>query len=203
MRHIAEISIYNAQNNISKLSPEVLAIDGMSSNKIRHLLNNICHYANKANYLEIGSWKGSTLISASYLNQGNFIGIDNFQYFGSPKEEFYANKKLFEKECSIQFYENNCWEIDQSLLPQIDIYFYDGKHDAESQYNAFVKFNNILNKEFVAIVDDWNVPAVQEGTNRAFKDLGYKVIYEWGSLTQFNGDRENFWNGIYVGVIQK
>src|SRR5579872_3190335 len=48
-------SIKNAERGISKLSKDVLGIDGLSSSKVRHFLNNICSIPG-TNYLEIGVW---------------------------------------------------------------------------------------------------------------------------------------------------
>jgi hypothetical protein len=62
-----QLSVENAERGQSKLTPEILTIDGMSSPKIRHFLNNICSYPG-ASYLEIGCWKGSTFVSALYKN---------------------------------------------------------------------------------------------------------------------------------------
>jgi hypothetical protein len=86
----AKSSVDNANDNISKLTPEILSMDGMSGNKTRHLYNNICSL-NNANYLEIGTWKGSSFISAFYNNEINPIVIDNWAEFNGPKDEFISN----------------------------------------------------------------------------------------------------------------
>jgi hypothetical protein len=83
-------SVDNSNNNISKLTSDILSMDGMSGNKTRHLYNNICSL-NNANYLEIGTWKGSSFISAFYKNEINPIVIDNWVEFNGPKEEFISN----------------------------------------------------------------------------------------------------------------
>ena len=59
-------SFENAENNVSKLSSEILSLDGMTGNKTRHFYNNILNI-DDARYLEIGTWKGSSLCSAMGL----------------------------------------------------------------------------------------------------------------------------------------
>ena len=88
-------SILNAYSNQSNLTEDVLSVEGMSGNKTRHLYNNICNL-NNANYLEIGTWKGSSFISAMY-NNTNTKGycVDNWVEFGGPKNEFYNNINKF------------------------------------------------------------------------------------------------------------
>ena len=67
MDHVkwAQLSIENAEKGISHLNKGALMVDGMSSTKSRHLLNNLCAFP-EAVYFEIGSWKGSTIIAASF-----------------------------------------------------------------------------------------------------------------------------------------
>ena len=64
------LSVENSNNNISKLTSEILSMDGMTGIKTRHLYNNICSL-DGANYLEIGTWMGSSFISAFYENNIN------------------------------------------------------------------------------------------------------------------------------------
>lgn len=71
--HVKE-SIEKAKNGISKLYQGILNIEGMSGSKIRHFLNNVCSFKG-VNYLEIGCWKGSTLVSAAYNNETNFNSV--------------------------------------------------------------------------------------------------------------------------------
>lgn len=54
INHI-QTSILRGSKKYSKLidKPEILELQGMSSRKIRHLLNNICDFE-KCNYLEVG-----------------------------------------------------------------------------------------------------------------------------------------------------
>lgn len=200
-------SIKLADSGISKLSKDILSMHGMSSPKVRHFLNNICDLS-KANYLEIGIWKGSTFISALYENNealSTCIGMDNWSGFDGPKQEFYNNAKKFLSKNTFNFYNSDCFSID---LPQvfhnsIDIYFYDGGHSEEDQEKAFTYFNSIFSNVFIAIIDDWNYDRVRIGTKKAFEKLKYKIHYEKILSASFNGDKENWWNGLYVAVIEK
>lgn len=119
LKEIIKQSVSDAEQGKSRIDSPVLAIDGMSSPKVRHLLNNICHYMEDTRYLEIGTWKGSTLISAAYKNQGTYIGVDNFEHFGGPREEFNENKELFKEHANVSFYDADCWELDLNNIPKI------------------------------------------------------------------------------------
>ena len=63
-----------ANNYSSKITQQILDIDGMSSPKFRHLINNLVD--DQTRYLDIGTWKGSVLMSALYGNYlGNIVGF--------------------------------------------------------------------------------------------------------------------------------
>ena len=60
-------SLEMADNERSKLSERERELHGLSSIRLRCLINNLCA-AEKCNYLEIGAYKGSTLIAAARGN---------------------------------------------------------------------------------------------------------------------------------------
>jgi hypothetical protein len=205
--HVAE-SADRASRRASKLSPEALAIPGYSSARMRHFLNNLCALPG-TRYLEIGAWKGSTLIAASYENHGSFAGVDNFSQFRfrqllSPRWHLRRNAKRFSSSSRFDFHEADCFEIDLAVLPRgLNVFFYDGDHSVDAQRDVFLRFDPLFAGRFVALVDDWNWREVREGTRQAFERLGYARRYEWEFFSGRNGDKDGWWNGVYVAVIEK
>lgn len=199
-------SIEKAQKGVSKLNSDILTIPGMSSHKVRHFLNNLCSLEN-AHYLEIGVWQGSTFISALHQNTDTLasaIAIDNWSEFNGPKNNFLSNTAKFLPKKTFLFVDHDCFTVDTQVFSnKVDIYFYDGNHSTESQKNAFIYFNDILADTFITVVDDWNAPEAPQGTKEAFKQLNYEVVYEVALPARFNGDTENWWNGLYVALIRK
>jgi hypothetical protein len=200
-------SIRNAENGISKLDSKILAIEGYSSNKVRHFLNNLCSFPGTC-YLEIGCWKGSTLISALYKNNAaihDAIGIDNWSEFKGPQNEFLNNCSKFLTPSQFRFFSVDCFSIDKASIfnEPINIYFFDGYHSLESHELALTYYDEILNDLFILIVDDWNWVDVQKGTRSALEKLNYKVLFSKELLSRYNGDLENWWNGIFVALIRK
>ncbi len=200
-------SISLAEQHISKLTPEILAMPGMSSTKNRCLLNNIVRLQ-KTNYLEIGTWQGSTLVSALYGNEKSLnhaFVIDNWSQFGGPYQEFLNNCKLYIEHAPLSIFSHDCFSLQpQSFINQlINVYFYDGGHTAIDQERAFTFYNDILDDVFICIVDDWNWGHARSGSFKAFEKLNYQVLYEVYLPANFNGDQENWWDGFYVAVIRK
>ena len=107
--HVIEC-INLAEQKQSKLTDEIALWhnhdphEGMSTPRIRHLFNNLLdkniankHGITETNYLEIGTWKGSTAVPALYKNNvNNHWLIDNFSQFnvneyGSPYHSLLKN----------------------------------------------------------------------------------------------------------------
>jgi hypothetical protein len=206
VEHVKE-SIARAEQGDSALTTPILQLRGMSSAKVRHLLNNLCSRPD-THYLEIGVWAGSTFVSALYENQltASGIAIDNWSGFGGPEAEFRQNCKRHLHPDSYQVYSVDSFAIDPTkLIPDpITVYFYDGNHSRDGQKKAFTYYNSVLDDLFVAIVDDWNrVSTVQAGTRDAFAELGYTVLYEAELPGLVPNDRAQWWNGLYVAVVRK
>lgn len=72
-------SLEMADNEKSKLTEREKDLFGLSSIRLRCLINNLCA-AEKCDYLEIGAYKGATLISATRGNDVKAVGVDNFRY---------------------------------------------------------------------------------------------------------------------------
>jgi hypothetical protein len=88
----------------SKVDPKILTMQGMSGKKTRHFYNNICSMED-ARYLEIGTWKGSSICSAMCNNKMTCLAIDNWSEFGGPKNEFLENFNKFKGENNATFIE--------------------------------------------------------------------------------------------------
>ncbi|WP_349318026.1 hypothetical protein [Chitinophaga sp. MM2321] len=169
----------------------------MSSPRIWHLLNNLVQGA----YLEIGTWKGSTLIAALYGKQIRATAIDDFSQFGGPHKEFLANTANL----TFAFLNGDCFNTLQieAVGEGNEYYFYDGGHTEQDQYNALVMYIGKMAGEFVYIVDDWNHEPARTGTRKAIADLQLHVIEEHELFTPGNGHRETWWNGIAIFRLRK
>ena len=206
---VVETAFQNAENNISKITNDIINMEGMSGIKTRHFYNNLLNTEN-ARYLEIGTWKGSSVCSAMCGNKATVVCIDNWSQFGGPKDEFLVNFEKFKGENDATFIENDCYKVDVSLLPKFNIYMYDGDHTNESHYNALLHYYNCLDDVFIFIVDDWNWEKVRNGTTKSIQKLNLKILYEkeirltWDDSHTPQPQASQTWhNGIYVAILQK
>jgi len=214
VKHV--IKSFNRANTFqTKLSRQGFELEGMSGAKTRILYNELCSLVfpdRPTRYLEVGTWKGSTICSALQFN-ANCHGtvIENWALFGGPKDEFDANIKNFGIGDRLTIFEEDVFAFDISKIPnKIDIYLYDGDHEESSHYKGITHMWPVLADQAIVIVDDWNWPHVRKGTFDALRDVGANVIEKFeimyssnGSHTEMSMAGREFWNGIAVFVISK
>ena len=219
LRRQAQRAIIEAEAGRSALPPAGLALEGYSSPTVRHFLNNLCRFPS-VRYLEVGTWKGSTLMSASYGNDGRFTAIDDFSHHVQSRREGQEARAALARvrrrvrgHCRTRFHDSDCW--DQGLrrrLPRgVNVYFYDGRHTYEDQYRAFTHFDPVLASPYLGVVDDWNRPYVRQATRDALAHLGHEVVWERELFTRgwFRQHLTGEWtlphwfNGLLVAVLRK
>lgn len=159
-----------------------------------------------ARYLEIGTWKGSTICSAMCNNNMTCVCIDNWSEFGGPKNEFLESFAKYKGSNNAIFIESDCWNVDITTLGKFNIYMYDGHHSETSHYKALSYYLPCLDNVFIYIVDDWNVTSVQVGTLTSIKDNNCEILYQNEILTRsLNGIGQpyDWWCGISIFVLKK
>lgn len=216
-----EKSVQNAENNFSKINNDILSLEGYSGKKTRHLYNNLCSLAD-ANYLEIGTWKGSSFVSSIYDNISlNALAIDNWSEFGGPKEEFLNNVKKFVSPAqNWNFFEKDCFSITAEEINKyfnsVDIYLYDGAHDFSSHERAITHFYKFLSKYSIIVIDDWRHILEQDGTihsNWSQVIFGTSQGLSSSSLIihkyvqkvpeKYPLDPDGWWNGTLILVCER
>ncbi len=203
-------STHLAYHNQSKLPDEIMSLDGMTGTKTRHMYNNICSLGYK-NYLEVGTWKGSSFISALYHN--NLFGycVDNWETFDGPKDEFLLNISKHLKKEKYSIIDKDCWKLTENdIHSPIDIFLYDGDHSYESHLKAITFFHKFFSKYVIIMIDDWacwDFPYIKEATLRGLKEMNMKIHYqEEIGLVNTNRNHygiDTFWNGCGIFVCER
>ncbi|MFH1868876.1 MAG: class I SAM-dependent methyltransferase [Candidatus Omnitrophota bacterium] len=164
-------------------------IEGMCTENISFMINEIVRRFAKAGvYLEVGSYKGYSLISAALFNQSTrCIGIDNFSEFDEKhknKSILMENLKKFDVIKNVEFYNCDYIEAFRAISQRepgfkINVYYYDGGHSYEEQVKGLDLALPFLSKRCVIIVDDLNISPQVEGANRHFisKNPGFKSVF--------------------------
>lgn len=189
-------------------------ISGMASVKKLKLLNLAVASLPKDGsecYLEVGTYRGKSLVAALAGNPDvPAVACDNFSEFEqeeNPRNHLalVGNLRKYGLSDRVRFF--NCHFRDLLLswrekkLPAAGVYFYDGAHDENSQYQAVRLGEEILADSAVVIVDDWRQAAdshsfARKGTLRAVQESAHRWELLHELPARYNGDRAQWWNGV-------
>ena len=209
IQHVEEC-FAKADRNESKINDEIIALEGMTGTKTRHLYNNLLSM-DDARYLEIGVWAGSSSCAAMFGNKAYCVFMDDWSGFGGPKDKFLENFNKFKGDNNAEFIEADCFNHQEEFGTKFNIYLFDGDHSAQSHYQAIKDYLRQMDDVFVYIVDDYNFNEVRQGTQRAINELGLTTVWKKEvRLTnddQFTHDQEEakntYWNGVCVFIFKK
>jgi hypothetical protein len=220
IHHIVK-SLLNARNGQSKINPdtedgkEILEYEGYTGTRTRHFYNNICNSEKLENikYLEIGTWNGSSSMSAVYKNKITGLFIDNWCQFGGDPNIFRNNMSKFGKDADVFLLESDCWQVNLNDLNMgpFNVYLFDGDHAELDHFKSLEYYYPILEDIFIFMVDDWNWPNVRDGTLRAIDQLNLHVLFrheefvsqdELENMPEHHG-KKTWWNGIGIFLLSK
>ena len=198
----SNLIIKNQDKSDIILKKELLKIDSMSTYAIGYIINKICQKLNKdENYVNIGVWKGFSLI-AGMLNTNCLVyGNDNFSQFDGPKEEFIKKFNLLKNEEKHFFYECDYKvffnEYDK-LKKSINFYYYDGEHSYKNQFENLIIAKDYFKSGTIILVDDINFKEVEAGT----KDFLSKYPNDYRILKDIKTANDHchpsYWNGLFL-----
>jgi hypothetical protein len=196
-----------ALNIEHRLPNFVVKLVGMSGRKYRYWINNFISLQEAPQYLEVGSWRGSTACSAMVGNKLSLTCIDNWSLFDGPKEDFLRNIEACKNsETNFNFIESDFRKVNYESIGKFNIYLFDGPHSEEDQYDGIKLALPALDDTFTLIVDDWNWEEVRDGTILAIKELQLKVHCSITIKTTENpqpSDGSDWHNGYFIALCSK
>lgn len=218
-------ALEDAYNEKSALPETVLSMEGMTGRMTRHFYNSLIRRVadfkgdgKLVNYLEVGTWKGSSLISALHGNKKRTVAtvVDNWSEFNGPRDEFKDNvARLLDDETKkkLTVLDQDCFSVKipaQLQASSVDVYLYDGGHSYEEQYRGITHFAAALADVAVVLVDDWNWSATRKGTKDGLRDASLEVVYKQEVRHTYDGTHSpnelavnQFWNGIGIFVVKQ
>lgn len=202
-----QLHIESILNDLTGQIPSITAdIEGMTSDKIRYLLNRIVGINENWIHLEVGCNKGATLISSFYNNlTAKGIAYENFSE-NQTKNILNNNIKKYSSLIGdVKLIENDFFS-DYKNVPfygKFNSFFYDGVHSLSAHKKAVEISNEICTKAYILIIDDWNWYDVRTGTWIGISYIQPKSIIYWELSSRFNGDKETYHNGIGLFIIEK
>jgi len=202
-------AIENGINRKSKLTHYALMVPALSALNIRHLLNDFGSISTIC--CDHGSHVGGSFCSMVFGNENlkTAIAIDSWasDHMGGQVHEvdFRKNAVAFTPiNVRIEIVKSDSFDVDLAKLPKgIDLYYFDGSHDYDSQRRALTYYLPNMADEFIFCVDDYMLDEVRNGTQQGIKDSGCEVLFEQEFVTDHEYDNESYWRGWYVALLKK
>lgn len=209
-------SYYRANQPETDLPDWLINIESMSGIKYKKFINSLIFEVGKTKYLEIGTWTGSTACSAMWQNNVDCYLVDNWEQFnpqGNVKSLFFEHTERVTQrspDAKFTFEENDFRKINYGNIGKYNVYFFDGPHEEQDQYDGVVYAQPALEDEFIFICDDWNWNQVRSGTAQAFSDLNLKIEYSLEIRTTLDGttpevvyETSDWHNGYFIASCKK
>jgi len=201
-------------------------IHGLSTIRTRCLISNLCAKSN-TNYLEIGVYKGSTVISAMFDNlTTKVVGVDHFKYdereankwapegfiWDNMKSQLEAHLNMYKhspdrlKLDNFTLIESPFQEVDWTKQPKFDVIHFDVNPITSTIYDEF--FENIttaMAPECVVIFTQQSDSTTAEKLNKALIKHSDKVIERFKEYRISNSlsDSSKYFSGIAMVGLKK
>lgn len=211
-----ETCVERSGNLVSNLTEYVLGINGMSNGKVRHLINNLLS-VKESNFLEIGTYHGSTFCAAICNSMiKNAATLDYFTYFDVTnnsnlgrlnREKVIENVEKTPHKCNVSVIDANVYDFDFSSVSfSVNSFFYDGPHETDNCLSILRKAYDILEKDFLFIVDDFSDQHQSAAIEKFIIEFGINVLHRVdlpGNGNHNQHDNTNYFNGLFVAACQK
>lgn len=225
-REFVQAALKVADNGQSKLTERERELFGLSSDRLRSFINNLCT-KNNTSYLEIGTYKGATLISAVFGNDCKAVGVENFSYdvrepAGKAPEgqrwenmrnhlldnvRRYSDEALTASPKDITIIEQSFDTVNWEEQPKFDICFFDVNPVTEEDYEKF--FELVLpsmKEESIVIFSNYSNSELSKILDKVIEANKDKFDLEWSEQRISGGlsDSTAYYSGILVmGVRNK
>ncbi len=155
-------------------------------------------------YLEVGSFKGLSIIAAMLDNErGSFYAIESFREFGvdpeSTRRELEDNLHRWGVRDRLHLLVGDSFRLlhgNRTLRSRIGVYFYDGNHGRLPHHLAFGIVEPLLADQALVVIDDASWPVVRS-TSQAYarSHPRYELLFDLPSEREFD---PKWWNGLLV-----
>jgi hypothetical protein len=190
----------------------VVDVPGMSSAKVCQFLNRLVSRMDRGeHYLEIGSWRGRTLLSAAMDNPGRLcVACDKFRAFGRYTGFGFRARRALRRNvaryrdsrAAIHFYDMpSAHFFRKPRVPgTVGVFFYDGDHSYRGTRASVAAGAGWLSERAALLVDDWNVRHIREATFDALEDASARIL--WHRALEGDHTERTWWNGVGAFYLQ-
>jgi predicted O-methyltransferase YrrM len=159
-------------------------------------------------YLEVGTFKGRSMVGAVQGNDGVFYAMENFLEFGMAGQE--ARAELMDNLAThaagkdVRLLEGDNFRLmaQPGIVDRpVGVYFYDGEHTLLAHYLALAAVEPLLADEALVLVDDASWPVVQNAHAKYLaKNPEWSLVERWDATS----DEDERWaHGLHALVFKR
>lgn len=196
-------STHPADRSLSHILAE---IPGMATeNKLRLLNCAVASLDPGEVYVEVGCYKGASLVGAANANpHARIFACDNFSQFDGAADALRRTLDAHTAVGQVTFHDMD-FRAFLAAAPwrpaRIGAYFYDGGHSFHDQYDGLALAVDHLADDALVIIDDTNKRAARSANNLVARALAnFKLILD---LRTPRNHSPTWWNGIQVFRYQR
>jgi len=145
------------------------AVPGLAKPNNLALLNVAARFLGEGeSYVEVGTYLGTSLISAMLGNDGDFVAIDNWSMGDGSREQLEANLERYGFAGGPAILEGDAFETLRSRALEgrsVGAYYYDNGHEYEQQLDGMRLVEPYLASPSLLIVDDTDWERVERAVD--------------------------------------
>jgi predicted O-methyltransferase YrrM len=142
--------------DVSRFAEILEAVPGLAQPNNLALLNVAARCLSPGeSYVEVGTYRGTSLVSAHLDNDGDFVALDNWSLGDGSREQLDANLARYGLHATML--EGDAFETLRSGVLEgrtVGVYYYDNGHEYEEQLDGMRLIEPYLASPALVIVDD-------------------------------------------------
>jgi predicted O-methyltransferase YrrM len=150
-------------------------------------------------YVELGSYRGTSLIAAMLDNEGKeFVGIDNFKMGDGSRKQLERNLASFDLEGATILEGDAFTLVPNGALGErrVGVYYYDGPHSYEAHLQGLVMIEPYLASRALLVVDDSDWEQVADATRDYLAQQPQARMLVW--IPGKDNGLPSWWEGVQV-----
>ena len=155
--------------DVSEFADVLEAVPGLAAPNTLALLNVAARCRDEGEaYVEVGTLRGTSLISAMLWNDGAFLALDNWSMADGSRGQLEANLERFGLGGRATIVEGDAFETLPELdvsPPGVGVYYYDNGHEYEQQLEGMRMIEPHLASPSLVIVDDTDWERVERAVD--------------------------------------
>ena len=160
--------------DVSRFEELLAAVPGLAKPNNLALLNVAARCLDDGeSYVEVGTYRGTSLIAAMLGNDGDFVAIDNWSLGEGNREQLDANLERYGLAGRPAIIEGDAFETLRARALEgrsIGVYYYDNGHEYEQQLDGMRLVEPYLASPSLLIVDDTDWERVERAVDDYLKE---------------------------------